>query len=378
MRVVFIADKVLIVGGSLGGLTVSLELLQQGFQTTIYERRPNPKAGLICAGGISLWALRRSGLALPRGTVASRIRSVRIHAPNGHFWQRASEEPMAYTLWRGSLEEKFAERVRSLGGTIRYNRKVGVQEFRKLARKYEFVVGADGITGAARKMLNLPKPSLEDIHMGVQRLSALPNHPKDRIDMYFGRSVAPCGYAWVFPVGEERVRVGLGVPLSKRANTINLLDAFTKRIGATPLEPLRGKLVPTAKPLRDPAFGNVLLVGDAGQFCDPFTGGGILGAVVSAKAATKAIAEGDPKRYKKHVRWLTAQNTIRYRLKRAFTELSDDELNELVWCLEHIQVSSTMMSLNLIRALLALALHKPRLLTRHKVIRRMLGLGGGR
>ena len=355
-----------------------MELLRLGSSVTVYERRPNPKEGIVCAGGLSLWAIRRSGLVLPRGTVASQVKNIRIHAPNGHFWQGGSKEgAIAYTLWRDKLEEELARRVRRLGGTIKYNRKVGTHEFKKLAEGYDFIVGADGVTGATRKALNLPRPPPEDIHIGVQQLCALPNHPRDRIDLYFGRSVAPGGYAWVFPVGGGRARVGLGVPLSEKANTLELLGTFIKRIGATPLEPLRAKLIPTAKPMRDPAFGNTLLVGDAGLHCDPFIGGGIMPAVVSAKAAAKAIAEGNPKRYKKHVRWLTLQNKTRYGLKRALIELTDEELNELVWSLEGLEVSPTRMSLNIIRALLSLALHKPRLLTRHKVLRRMLGLSGG-
>lgn len=391
--------RVLIVGGSMAGLTAALELLRLGLKPTIYERRPNPREGIICAGGISLWALRRSGLVLPKGAVASRIRSVRIHAPNGHFWQGGAKgRIMACTLWRDRLEDSLAKRVRELGGTIKYNMKVGTQEFRKLAKGYDFVVGADGVMGATRSALNLPRPPPDDIHIGVQRLCALPHHPRDRIDLYFGGSVAPAGFAWVFPVGEVEARVGLGIPLSEKArvhrcdtchaeplgtplsekaNPTELLGTLIKRIGAKPLEPLRAKLIPTAKPMRDPAFGNTLLVGDAGQFCDPFTGGGILGAVASAKAAARAIAEGDPGRYKNHIRWLTLQNTIRYGLKRVLCELSDEELNELVWCLEDLTVHPTRMSLNILRALLALALHKPRLLARHKVLRRMLGLGMG-
>ena len=351
-----------------------MELLRAGFKPAIYERRPNPKTGIICAGGISLWALKKSGLVLPKGTVASHIRSIRIHAPDGHFWQGESKGAMAYTLWRDKLEGKFAREVRKLGGAIKYNRKVGDQEFRKITGEHEFVIGADGIMGVSRKALNLPKPPPDDLHIGVQRLCALPTHPRDRIDLYLGRSVAPQGYGWIFPVGKRRYRVGLGVPLSEKANTINLLGAFTKRIGATPLEPPKAKLIPTASPMRSLAFGNVLLVGDAGGFCDPFTGGGILGAVASAKAAVKAIAEGNPKRYKRHVRWLTLQNTIRYRLKRAFVELSDGELNELVWSLEGVTAHPMRMNLNILRALLAFALHKPRLMARHKVLRRVLGL----
>lgn len=361
----------------MAGLTAALELLKVGFKPTVYEGRSSPKAGIVCAGGISVWAIRRSGLVLPKGAVASRVRRVRIHAPSGHFWQGGSEEPIGYTLWRGKLEEKLARKVRKLGGAIKYNRKVEVQEFEKLKVGHEFIVGADGMTGVTRRALNLPRPPPDNTHIGVQQLCTLSNHPRDRIDLYFGRSVAPQGYGWVFPIGKARTKVGLGIPLSEKSNPTDLLNAFIERIGAAPIEPLKAKLIPTAKPLSDPAFGNTLLVGDAGNFCDPFTGGGILGAVVSAKAATKAIAEGNPKRYKKHVRWLTLQNTIRYRLKRAFCELSDDELDELVWCLEGLTPHPTRMSLNILRALLALALHKPRLLARHKVLRRMLGLSGG-
>lgn len=362
-------------GGSIAGLTAALELLKQGFKPTVYERRPNPKTGIICAGGISLWAIKRTGLKLPKGTVTSRIRRLRIYAPNGHFWQGGGKgRVIAYTLLRDKLEEEFARRVRELGGEVNYNRKVGNQEFKKLANEYNFIVGADGLMGVTRRALNLPRPSPDDIHIGVQQLCVLSHHPRDRVDLYFGKATAPLGYAWIFPVGNGEARIGLGIPLSEKVSPKGLLYKFIGRIGAVPLEPPRIKLIPTTKPLKDPAFGNILLVGDAGNFCDPFTGGGIMPAIISSKAAAKAITEGNPKKYKKHVGWLISQNTIRYRLKKVLCELSDEELNELVWSLEGFTVHPTRMSLNLLRVLLAFALHKPRILTRHKTVRRMLGL----
>lgn len=359
----------------MSGLCAALELLKLGVHTTIYEGRPDPKTGIVCAGGISLWTLKRCGLTLPKNTISSQINRVRIHAPNGHFWQGDSGgRTLAYTLRRDRLEEGLSNRVRKLGGTIKYGNEVKTQKLRRISGAYDFIVGADGISGATRRVLNLPMPRPEDVHIGVQQLCSMPARPSNQVDLYFGKSIAPSGYAWVFPTGKGVARVGLGVPLSEKTNSVGLLNSFTKRINATPLEELNAKLIPTSRPLRNPAFGNTLLVGDAGGFCDPLTGGGIAGAVISAKAAAKAISEGNPKMYKKYVGWLNSQNKIRYRIKRALIELSDEELCEMVWAMEGFQVHPYLMSLNIVRAMLTLALHHPRLIMRHRVIRKLLGL----
>jgi len=227
--------EVLVIGGSVAGLKAAEELLLRGIRVVVKERRPSAGKGLVCAGGISAWALRYSGLRLPPEAVTSRVRRFRIYGPSGEYWEGRGEGVLGYVVRREILERRLAERVERLGGEIEYGRKVETSEVRKLSRKHSFLVGADGIGGATRRALGFPLPSPRDVHLGIQQTCSLPGHPQDRIDLYLGKRIAPQGYAWIFPAGEKKVKVGLGVPLSRRVDPRALLNRFLERICAEPL-----------------------------------------------------------------------------------------------------------------------------------------------
>jgi digeranylgeranylglycerophospholipid reductase len=123
-------------------------------------------------------------------------------------------------------------------------------------------------------------------------------------------TVAPGGYAWVFPKGEGRANVGLGVQAdlwqardgdgNGDAQVLDLLDRFiadqpalaygypvTLVAGAVPVGPARGPLV----------GHGLMVVGDAARQVDPLTGGGIANAMaagqMAAQVAVAALETGD-------------------------------------------------------------------------------------
>jgi menaquinone-9 beta-reductase len=122
------------------------------------------------------------------------------------------------------------------------------------------------------------------------------------------RGAAFPGYGWVFPAGDGRANVGLGIGLladrSAARRATRDLDAFlehARRVGVL------GDRAPARPPARalgawlkmglvgtTPARGRVLLVGDAAGLVNPLQGEGIAQAMDSGRAAAEALlSHGD-------------------------------------------------------------------------------------
>jgi digeranylgeranylglycerophospholipid reductase len=132
-----------------------------------------------------------------------------------------------------------------------------------------------------------------------------PNYPQDELFLIMGSKYAPRGYAWAFPRGNGRVRLGVGVlhpdcDDDARAYLDNivhdlpqLLDKFKD---ASPIEYHTG-LFPSEGPLDRFSRDGLLLAGDAGGHGSTLVGEGIRFAIYSGQmagsVAAAAVKSGD-------------------------------------------------------------------------------------
>ena len=97
--------------------------------------------------------------------------------------------------------------------------------------------------------------------------------------------LTPGGYAWVFPKGEGRANVGLGLQAGLgRETALACLQRFVERepaLSAGCAVTLVAGNVPVALPCRRLVTAGLLLAGDAARQVDPLTGGGILNAMLA-------------------------------------------------------------------------------------------------
>ncbi len=117
------------------------------------------------------------------------------------------------------------------------------------------------------------------------------------------------GYLWVFPTGDGRINIGLGMRRDKysekKTNLKKILERFLKRpeIKARLSQNWElGEMMGATMNLASQenirrAYNGALLVGDAGAWIAPLTGGGIYNAIFSGKTAaevaTEAITKND-------------------------------------------------------------------------------------
>ncbi len=112
---------------------------------------------------------------------------------------------------------------------------------------------------------------------------------------YLGEDVAPGGYAWIFPKGEGKANVGLGVQADLAA--LPALEYLHRFIARHPFLEQGSSVtlitgnVPVGVPPADIVSNGVMLIGDAARQADPLTGGGIANAMVAGRLAAEVAAE---------------------------------------------------------------------------------------
>ena len=108
------------------------------------------------------------------------------------------------------------------------------------------------------------------------------------------------GYGWIFPMGDGRVNVGVGLLSTdqrwKGLNTSHLMDAFVdfapESWGIRPetsLGPPTGGKLPMGLSVGPRAGGNVVIAGDAGGAINPFNGEGIAYGYETGRLAAAAL-----------------------------------------------------------------------------------------
>jgi len=377
--------KVSVIGASISGLSAAQELVERLPEASIevLDSKSSPGERTVCGGGISRVMMEKVGLEVPEEFIASPMRTVRIYAPNKRFWELSGKTDYGYVLHRQAYEEHLTEELRNKGVVFRFGKRVVFREgynynsndqltlYRNIPSmsSSNAVIGADGISGASTQYLER-YPS-KDKYVGVQVTATIKGRPPDLLEIYFGSRYAPRGYAWVFPEGGDRARVGLGVPFTGTENQAQLLKNLLEDLKAEPVTHMEAKVIPTGPPPSNLVFGKVLLVGDAGHLCDPLHGGGIANAVASGKAAARAVAEGNLDRYNSYVKWITKSNTLRYKFKRIITGMDDDDLNDLVKSLEDYKPRTMRLSWALMHAVVTLGMRNRKFLTKHKMLRRL-------
>ena len=113
-----------------------------------------------------------------------------------------------------------------------------------------------------------------------------------------GQQYSPAGYAWIFPLGNNTVRIGVGVgkPESNVDPTQRLKELMEKKLGPikklgeiTPIEFHYG-LIPNDGLSRKTVFNNLILVGDSAGQANPLVLEGIRYAIKFGRVAGKVSA----------------------------------------------------------------------------------------
>ena len=220
---------------------------------------------------------------------------------------------IGYVLERKVFDLRLAELASNAGAEVMVKARVtnvtfsddgavnGVV-FRHSGREYtcktKVVIAADGVESQVGRWAGIDTThQLRDTGVCVQYLISNIDIVPEYYDFYFGSEVAPLGYIWVFPKGNDLANVGVGIRgnISGKGGklAIDYLNEFVKRkFPEGKILGLVGGAVPVGYGLPRIIADGIMLIGDAAHHSDPISGGGITNAMYSGKFAAEAAAEG--------------------------------------------------------------------------------------
>lgn len=356
-------------------------LAELGVDVLLVEKRPEVGMPVRCGEATGMKGLRDLGIEVRKGLAAAETRGSRLYSPNGTEVVLASHEPNGYILERRLFDKHLAVLAAKAGAEVRvrtYARGLlkeggvvrGVR-LKHFSEEYDLpcrcVVGADGIEGKVGRWAGInTRTRLAEMTTNVQfEVAGARLEDPGTMEFYFGSKVAPRGYVWVFPKGEDMANVGVGI-----RGTQGTALAYLRRFLEAHEGLGRGKVVgvvaggvPVEGPMERSVTDNVLLVGDAARQVDPLTGGGIYNAMYCATLAADVIKVGLEKGdlsaqflMEYHRRWWAGvgQGLLRsLRVKEALEKMRDEDLDAIARAMRGLQlgdvdikdVSSVMLSL---------------------------------
>jgi 2-polyprenyl-6-methoxyphenol hydroxylase-like FAD-dependent oxidoreductase len=295
--------NVLVVGGGIGGMTAALSLARLGVEVTLIDSDPNWRvygAGITITG-MSLRAFDDLGVLdeiRARGFVHNGMRPMRLNGePLGEpRFAPPGSPPVMHGggIMRPVLHDILSTRVRGAGIDIQLGLKVDTLAQDDLGvdvtltdgvtKRYDLVIGADGIYSQMRDMIfpDAPKPKFTD--QGCWRIVADRPPEIDRAQIYFGGPLK----LGMSPISQEQMYVFLlehvpGNPwFAPETHIEHLSDLMAPFGGIVPTiraglgehsqtnyRPLEWLLLP------DPWYrGRIVLIGDAAHATTPHMASG--------------------------------------------------------------------------------------------------------
>ncbi|MBC7089309.1 MAG: NAD(P)/FAD-dependent oxidoreductase [Methanobacteriales archaeon] len=350
----------IVVGGRVAGSISSFHAAREGLDVLMVEKNPEIGTPVQCAGGVSDTFFKSMKIKPLAQFTCSRIRGACIHAPSGASFLTDDPIIKGYIVERKIFDKYLAIRAAEQGTEIMLNTiakdliikdgKVGGVIVKKDGQTFDIcsdiVIAADGIQSKIARKAGLDtRFRVDEICSCAQSEMVGVNIKKEIMELYFGNRTAPGGYLWVFPKGEERANIGVGIRRRKwnAKSAQYYLKRFTSKLDATEIEFNIGA-VPIGGPVKRTYTDGLMVVGDAAGQVDPLTGGGIHIAAECAKIAgeiaSEAIEMGRAdaeflKRYEK--RWYkrvgaNIKRSLKYR--KILNQLTDEDINKLVESLE--------------------------------------------
>lgn len=263
------------------------------------------------------------GMSLPeemkkisKNCILAKTSKQRLYSPDLHAKEFAVD---GYVLDRRLFDTDLAEQAASEGAhllcgtavqsvlsengkhTLRLN---GV--FGRADITAKVVIGADGPGSLVGKTFGLTHsdpsaPAGYERGIGLEYKMTHVDSDPHALEMFFGNEYVPGGYIWIFPEGDGKANVGIGLRRSLCTEKLSARDFLNRFIEKHPIasEKLAGGkitsvisgVIPVAGAPEKTAVPSALVVGDAAGHVMATNGGGIPFAIAAGKTAGKTAAE---------------------------------------------------------------------------------------
>jgi geranylgeranyl reductase family protein len=335
---------VLIVGGGPGGSACAYWLASAGWDVVVVEKKRFPR-DKTCGDGLTPRAVKQLA---DMGLEDSLTGAHRYRGLIAYGFGRTMELPWpahpifgdyGYTITRHDLDGIVADHAAKAGATVLQGsealspilehdarpdpsssrpkcatpstipycagarvRDSETGEIKELRARY--VVVADGSNSRFGRALGTSRDRHRPMGMALRTYYTSPRHDESFIESHLdirdaSGNVVP-GYGWIFPMGDGRVNVGVGLLSTsarwKGVNTTELMNTFVnwapRSWELTPQNccgPATGGKLPMGLSVTPWSGENTLVIGDAGGAINPFNGEGISYAYETGRLAANSL-----------------------------------------------------------------------------------------
>jgi geranylgeranyl reductase family protein len=324
---------VVIVGGGPAGSSCAYWLADAGWDVVVVEKKHFPRVK-TCGDGLTPRAVRQlADMGLEEALAGShKYSGLRAYGFGQSLEMQWPEHPnfpsYGYTITRHDLDGLVADRAVKAGATLLTGTEVVSPDLdeaagpsatlptlsgvtvtdkdggasRAIAARYVLV--ADGANSRVGRMLGTERRRDLPLGMALRGYYSSDRHDdpfiESHLDIRDAEGNMVPGYGWIFPMGDGRVNVGVGLLSTDRRwkgiNTTHLMDAFVNFAptswGLSPetcLGPPTGGKLPMGLSVGPRVGDNVILAGDAAGSINPFNGEGIAYGYETGRLAAAAF-----------------------------------------------------------------------------------------
>ena len=328
---------VLIVGGGPSGSSCAYWLAEAGWDVVLVEKKVFPREK-TCGDGLTPRAVRQIADMGIEGALAGahRYSGLRAHGfgqvLNLPWPEHPSFPSYGYVITRHDLDALVNERAAKAGAIVFQGTEAlepilesgaerpagaglpscvgAVVKDKATGRRREvrarYVVVADGANSRFGRALGTSRDRSQPMGMALRGYYTSPGHDQpfieSHLDIRDGEGNVVPGYGWIFPVGDGRVNVGVGLLSTDRrwkgVNTGTLMEHFVKWAPdewelspETCLGPPTGGKLPMGLSVGPRLGATTLVVGDAAGTINPFNGEGISYGYETGRLAAASLGE---------------------------------------------------------------------------------------
>ncbi|MEE8178779.1 MAG: NAD(P)/FAD-dependent oxidoreductase [Nitrosopumilaceae archaeon] len=306
---------IVVVGGGPAGSSAAYSAAKNGSKVALLEKEESI-AQTVRTSGVT-WIEDAKMFGIPSNCY-NEIKNYSFASPNNQV-TISGTEPKAAVLDVRKTFRWLAEQAAKEGSDLFVNTNVcdiitnkegKIVGVKAVSSKEEFifnskiVIDASGFQSVIAKLLGLAS-QWKRFGAGAECEAYAENVKQDTWWLLVGKEYSPAGYAWIFPVGKNIVRIGVGVgkPESTVDPTERLKELIEKKIGPikelgkiTPIEFHYG-LIPNERLSRKTVYDNLILVGDSAGQANPLILEGIRYAIkfgrVAGQVSANAIKSGN-------------------------------------------------------------------------------------
>jgi digeranylgeranylglycerophospholipid reductase len=377
---------VIVIGAGPAGSVAARRAAEGGLKTLLIEKRQEIGAPVRCAEAVGREATRVFIEPDPRWIDAT-VNAFAIYNSRGECVKLPPTEPTlvvnrkVFDFQLALLAARAGADVRASAtatGLVIEERVVKGVKIESLGHsetiQAQLVVAADGTESQVARWAGLKTvaPAV-DYFVGVEFLLAgLKGRVNPEVcEYHLNSELAPGGYLWTFPKGEDTANVGLVVTLEQARDqpALALLEKFVaQRYPDTSILAVISGGIPATGALKRLVCDGLLVIGDAAHQADPLTAGGInlgmFAADIAMQVAVPCVQAGETRasqlnRYEKlwQQRFGKEHHAL-YQIRKIVSGMSQERLDDLV----RRAASLPLQEMSLGQVVLAVLKNDPRLL----------------